>query len=42
MAINDEKVREEIRERLESEFYMKQIYSILEKENEELRKFKEE
>ena len=42
MAIRDEKVREEIRERLEAEFHMRQINGILEKENEELRKFKDE
>ena len=37
MTILEEKVKEEIRERLESEFHMRQINSILEKENEELK-----
>lgn len=42
MAINNEKVREEIGERLKSEFYMRLINGILEEKNEELRRFEEQ
>ena len=42
MATNDEKVREEIIERMKSEFDMRWINNIFEEKIEELRKFKEE
>ena len=42
MATNDEKVREEIIERMKSEFDKRWINNIFEEKIEELRKFKEE